>query len=795
LLVLARQLLRDETHGARARSRLRERYRRILIDEFQDTDPIQVELAALLATPVEVDAPVERRVWSELPIEPGRLFFVGDPKQSIYRFRRADIATFLETAERFAAPAPQFLTCNFRSAPRVLDWINAVFADLIRSHPGSQPEYRALDAGRTDGGEGGVTLLGVDAHADKPNADDLREREAADVAKTILSIVHERWKVFDRDAGEWRAAQLGDICILLPARTSLSFLENAFDDAGIAYRAESSSLVYASREVRDLLAALRAIDDPADELSLVTALRSSLFGCGDDDLLAYHLEYGGRWDVRVPVPASVPDDNPVRIAFTRLAAMHDARVWATPSELLERLVREQCVLEASALGPRFRDVARRVRFLIDQARAFADSTSGALRDYLVWARMQSAEGARVVEAVLPETDDDAVRIMTIHGAKGLEFPIVICSGSTTAAVTARAGVQVLFPAGGGYEVKLAKGVQTAHFELYQPVDEQMDFHEKLRLLYVACTRARDHLMVSVHRKERDLARFEPTRWTHAELLWNACEDAPGMEAPPSATSRRYEPAVAARLGPGLAPDVWEAERAAMFAAGAKRAFVSATGLAKGGLVPVADPGLAKEARDLELPPWNKGRYGTAIGRAVHGALQTVDLETGADVDATAAAQAAAEGVLGFEATIAALARAAIESPTIQRASTRDRWRETYIAIPLDGLTLEGYVDLVYRDDDGLVVVDYKTDVVENADDVAAMLARYQLQVAAYALAVGAATGENVARAVLLFLRPDGAREVVIEGDGLLRAMEDARSRTAAERDNPSPLPPATLVDV
>src|SRR5262249_47805010 len=162
--------------------------------------------------------------------------------------------------------------------------------------------------------------------------------------------------------------------------------------------------------------------------------------------------------------------------------------------------------------------------------------------------------------------------------------------------------------------------------------------------------------------------------------------------------------------------------------------------AKRGLAPVADPGLAKEARDLELPPWNKGRYGTAIGRAVHGALQTIDLATGSDIDATAAAQPAAGGVLGFQATIAGVALAAVAAPTMQRAATRRGWRETYIAVPLEGLTLEGYVDLVYRDDDGLVIVDYKTDVVEDAADVAAMLARYRLQVAAYALAVGAATG-------------------------------------------------------
>ncbi len=166
LLVLARTLLRDPEHGTAARERLRGRYRRILIDEFQDTDPIQVELAALLGSTDPADG---ARPWQDMTIDPGRLFFVGDPKQSIYRFRRADIATFLDAQDRFAVPAPLFLTCNFRTAPAVLDWINHVFAELIQAFPASQPEYRALDPARPVPPEHdrGVVLLGVEPHDDE----------------------------------------------------------------------------------------------------------------------------------------------------------------------------------------------------------------------------------------------------------------------------------------------------------------------------------------------------------------------------------------------------------------------------------------------------------------------------------------------------------------------------------------------------------------------------------------------------------------------------------------------------
>src|SRR5262249_30187495 len=155
----------------------------------------------------------------------------------------------------------------------------------------------ALDPVRAPGGSE-VVLLGTIAHTDNPNADALRLREAADVATTIRRAITERWQVRDKDAPETRDARLGDICILLPARTSLGFLERALDDAGIPYRAETSSLVYGSREIRELLAALRAVDDPSDSLSLTAALRSSLFGCGDDDLFTYHVLHKGAWDIR-----------------------------------------------------------------------------------------------------------------------------------------------------------------------------------------------------------------------------------------------------------------------------------------------------------------------------------------------------------------------------------------------------------------------------------------------------------------------------------------------------------------
>ena len=431
LLVRARLLLRHDTHGPEVRAALRERYQRLLIDEFQDTDPIQVELAALLGCdhPDAGDAP-----WAELDPDPGGLFFVGDPKQSIYRFRGADIATFLEArdwTDRQERGRIEGLTTNFRSVKPIIDWVNDVFGRMIQPSPGSQPEYAPLDSVRAPVPQGpAVTVLGAQAMEipGRAYAQELRRREARSVAQAVGAILRDRWQVDGGEPAEpaTRPARLGDIAILIPSRTSLGDLEDALETAAIAYRAEASSLVYNTREVRDVLAAVQAVADPTDQLALVAALRSSLYGCGDDDLAHWRLACGGRFSLVGPQPDSCPADHPVAEGIAHLAELHRAKRWTSPPALIDRLVRERGAFETAVAGGRPRDVWRRLRFVIDQARAWADAGGTNLRSYLEWARLQGADNARVTETVLPETDDDSVRILTVHGPRAWSSPSSCC---------------------------------------------------------------------------------------------------------------------------------------------------------------------------------------------------------------------------------------------------------------------------------------------------------------------------------------------------------------------------------
>ncbi|QYG91429.1 UvrD-helicase domain-containing protein [Iamia sp. SCSIO 61187] len=843
LLVLARALLRDPVHGGRTRQVLHERYQRLLLDEFQDTDPIQIELAVRIAAADPRSPEAAAPDWRDVPVAAGRLFVVGDPKQSIYRFRRADIGVFLDAQRLLAADGGGHavtLTANFRTVPGITDWVNATFATLMAEPPDDElpltprPDYTPLDAVRPDPAPDAgptVSVLGRHAHTGRPTASEVRTAEAADVVATIRRAHDERWQV-GAGAGGWRDASLGDITILVPARTSLPFLEDALSEAGIAYRTEASSLVYASRAVRDLLLVVRAVADPTDELRTVSALRTPLFGCGDDDLYRFRVERGGHWTYTADQPDTVPADDPVRVGLEVLRTWHEERAWTSPSALLDRIVRDRRAMELAFAEGRPRDVWRRLRFVVDQARAWTDATGGDLRGYLGWIGHQTEEGARVAEAILPETDDDAVRIMTIHAAKGLEFPITIVSGATSYPRRAATAGDAKFTAG-GVAYYLGKHAETSTYTANRPVDEQMDLDERVRLLYVATTRAKDHLVVSLHRVERK-KEPAPANRTNAELLLagmgellDALPDGPPAEPAPRAVAPA--PAAVAPLGEPL--DEWADARDAALAAASRPTTVAATALTDEGRPDVEradaspcppaqppaageastaedeggqlaldfatvavdhdldqapdgdDAGLHKRPGDLDRPPWLKGRYGTAVGRAVHGVLQTVPLSSEPGdplVAAAVAAQAAAEAVTDKEPVVAQLVHAALGSPSVREAAGAPHWREVFASTPVGDRLLEGYVDLLYRGPGGLVVVDYKTAATADPAELDRRVDGYRVQGASYALAVGGSTGEAVVRVTFCFLTPQGVVERHLGDLDAAMAEVEALVRAGAE---------------
>ena len=768
LLVRARQTLSGDP-GVRAA--VGERFRYLLLDEFQDTDPLQLELAALVAA----DAGSLPTGWRGALIEDGRLFIVGDPKQSIYRFRRADLGLYLEV-ERDLDHVPVKLRQSFRSVPAVLDVANELFRRLLDSaESGTQAAPVDLAAWRPPlpGDAPAVAFIGD--VADEGNIAEIRAAEADEIASLLEQIRAEGWTVADED-GEPRPARLDDVAILLPSRTPLPAIEDALERHDIPARIESQSLVFATAEVRDLLAILTAIDDPTDHIAVVAALRAPAFGCSDAELVAFRRS-GGRFDYRLPPPPDLDEEHAVVRATRRLRDLHERRWWQSVSETVGTVVAECRFLELACARRRPRDHWRRVRFFMEQARAWDDAGRPGLRGFIDWVQLQADERARAVEVVVPERDDDAVRILTVHGAKGLEFPIVILAGLNVD--PPNRPPPVLFMPDGSLEIRVGPANARVDTEGYAGRLEAEKAHEdaeRVRLLYVAMTRARDRLFVSLHRKAPPKNQKRPCDAVRIAAHLDSVPLArlepvgapPAAPTPPPATADRHEPDARAE---------WQGARAALLERAGVPATVAATTLAQDGQVytPGLDDGDA--GTPDERPPWQRGRAGTAVGRAVHAVLQTIDLETGAGLDETARAQALAERVPERVDEIRALGRALLDAPTVRAAVASGRlWREVPVATPVGDTVVEGYIDLLYEGPDGLVVVDYKTDRVPD-DELDTLLAKYRVQGATYALALEAALGRPVTRVVFVFARATGAVERSV--DDVPAAVAEVRRRVEA----------------
>ncbi len=784
LLVWARDLLWD---NAGVRDYFRNRYTHLLIDEAQDTDPIQAEIAMLLAEPAGAasanpDHPIP---WDQITPEPGKLFVVGDPKQSIYRFRRADVGQMkrLQSSMERSGGRTLKLVQNFRSQKPVIGWVNYLFeqwmqeplgdgADDSNSQAGYDP-MSALWVGDT-GNPNSPQVWTLGNEAVDARIDDVRREEAREIGLLLRQMVAQQWETLDQEATTsngcetYRPVRHSDVCILMPRRTGIQVLERGLENADIPFRLESASLVFETQEIRDLLNCLKAIDDPADQVTTVAALRSPAFGCSDADLLR-HRARGGSFDY---LSDASPDrgDAVVLSAFQALRSFHRARLDESTAALIDRFVRERELMEAAVGHPRMREQWRRYRFLVEQAGRFNRAGGGTLRAFLQWVDDQIAEGARVTETPVPESDEDAVRVMTIHGSKGLEFPVVILTGINSA--PARGGSPVIVDRGSG-RVEIGVGpaatrFATPGFEELVELDNRMSAAEHIRLMYVATTRARDHLVLSMRRPARGqkttAAAIAEYMENHDDL-WQAVElsELAALAPTQPSNSDDHSHAIDETLHSTEHLDQWMAERKRTIAEFSRPQFVAATGLARA---------YKDEEEEPDRPePWRRGRAGTSVGRAVHAVLQSIDLATGAGIEHRARAQAVAEGVPDREAEVSRLVEVAVQSDIVRRAVASKRiWREVPVAAPVGDGSLHGFIDLLFEEEDGLVVVDYKTDAVTEAQ-LPEVIDRYRLQGGAYARAISQITGKPVRQVVFLYLQPKS--EVVLPD--LAGAMADAQA--------------------
>lgn len=738
LLVLARDLLVGDE---RVRQAMRERFPYVLVDEFQDTDPLQCQIVSAL-TATDSDA--------------SRLFTVGDPKQSIYRFRNADLDQY--RGLRANVDEPLRLTSNFRTLPAIVEWVNDAFRGFPRM--GIQEEWADLTAARSsfDGATGSVQLVG--GAVDGASSSEVRLLEAAEIAATITRAQGEGWKIDEGDST--RPARYSDVAVLMPARTSLTSIERAFRAAAIPYRVESRSLIWATQEVRDVMAILRCIDDPTDQVSLVAALRTPALACSDHDLLVWR-SGGGTWDLMREIPDQLRESKVAR-AIDLLRTLQSKIMWTSVADLVVEVIDATELFVAAYGRTRQREAWHRLRFIIDAARIWVEDGGRTLSDFVEWAVIQGDENADAVESIVPESDDDAVRIMTIHASKGLEFPIVAVVG--LGSQNRRTDSVRLLWDGNRPELRIGdqnRRLQTSGFDDLAAKDVAASEEEQARLLYVACTRARDHLVVGTHHKTAKIPNCLAARLQSAIQLFGPSDSTPDLFEGEAAERRSIKP-------PAARPATVEKRKRkldSIIAAASVPESLSGTTVAR---LFAGDPPLPSKIAEEDLVPgvmphaqWPLVQR-LAFGRAVHAALESVDLSDPAQ-DLSQAVEGAlrTEDIAHLRDEAMHCIRLAMVAPSVRSVVAGRHWREITVAAAAGSSTLvtDGIVDLVGDNGDGtLTVIDYKTDSIHGGDGVSStqkreqLLDRYKWQLLTYASALQTATGMPVTAAMLVCIAPD-----------------------------------------
>ena len=723
LLVFARDLLRDH---ADVRNQTRARFDAVLVDEFQDTNPVQAELVDLVAGPT---AP-----------KGGRRFVVGDRKQSIYEFRGADVGVFTRAAGRlFLEGADEaLLQVSHRSAPSVIALNNELFARVMQPKRAGaawelsfDPERDRLHPLRAEPPIAGAELLTVSGDSAAEN----RSREARAIAVRIRQLVA---------AGR----RFNEVAVLLRRFTHLVDYLDALRAAQVPYFVVRGRGFFEAQEVRDLASALTLLDDPDDRLALVAVLRSPLTGVSDETLAHLALDKRLRTTTLLAeefVPVGLSPEEGARLDRFR-TLFRELRLTADrlgPAACLRALVDGTDLAIVLLTTREGEQRVANLERLIERARAF-EAAGGDLRGFVAWLRRaQAGSEGDVAKAQIVAERDDVVRVMTIHQAKGLEFPIVFVPAC--GAVERRDNTPILYHSDVGLGLKIehpdAPGprVQTRGSNEVLKLRDARQRAESLRLFYVAATRAGDLVVFS-----GEPQRGAPDSWrAHIDSL--LASETGSLLRVVEGASLTLPPAPPAKT-PAPPFDPHAAERAALAAPPAirPRALTTAVtqladfeacprryqqfhvlGLAEH---PSARPAAEASGGDEELLGLDPLRRGTLA----HRLLERCDFAArGRDLDALLAA----EGYSPADDDVREVrdhAAAFLATPFARRLANATIRRELpfLLGIPLAKeatLYVRGQIDLLVLEAEGLTVVDYKHARAGDPDD-------YRLQLDAYALA-------------------------------------------------------------
>ncbi len=771
LLIRAAQLLRDKPH---VRSYFRDRFTHLLVDEFQDTDPIQAEVMLLLAA-----SDIKETDWRKACPRPGSLFVVGDPKQSIYRFRRADIVTYNEVKDIIRKGNRQSgmaidLSSNFRTVDNVISWVNEVFepndaassklTDAMvrfdRTDSPESPRYVRLEPARRDemsGGFSGVYSLSIPKECD--NKEKVLQYEADRIARTI------RWAIDDPaitiprtrqelEQGKTERPDPSDFLIINRNKEWLSLYAGKLEEYGIPTQVTGGSALNEVRELKMLYSCLNSVTRPDDPVALLAVLRGELFGFSDSALYEFK-KAGGRFSFHSETPDNLDARyaDQFKLAFSR---MRSYSLWLSklpPLAAFERIVADLGLIALSAIRPAGNVQAGSFSKAIEILRAFQRDTWTTAQ--IVERLGQLSQETTTHDGISASSQDQAaVRIMNLHKVKGLEAPIVFLAcpyGDSDHDVE-------LYIDRSGYDVTGYLGVYGKKSKWTRPLlahpanwdeltkrERKFLKAESLRLRYVAATRAGVALIIT----KRDSGRSQsPWKPFHQYLPVDREIDDLSQTSIPAKDRisvtldevKQAQDDIEARIRLASEP-TYDTRRAKEFALDHAPA-VSVT-------VESSNEGEESEL-DVSI---EDGEHGVEWGTLIHNLLQLAmedpqadlkqainkvhgnyDLQTGHAELAETTVRSVMKSDLWLRAQQSG--RKLIEVPF---QILKERQTESGLALPT---ILKGTIDLIFKENDGWILVDYKTDLVRRGM-VQRIVEKYSPQLQIYRDAWQECTGEPV----------------------------------------------------
>lgn len=758
-----RRLFRD--HEDIVATHFQDRFRFVLVDEFQDTDPAQIAIISA--------------ILGDLTRKSTKLFIVGDPKQSIYLFREADVTQFRyarDLIEQNLGGDVIHLDVNFRSTPEVVGFTNAIFGALMAEcEKPWEFRYEPLKANRR-GHAGSVELLLSPKARDRTAG---RRAEAEMVARKIRHLVEGEEKQIYEDGGV-RPAGYGDLAILLERRTNLAYYEWALERYAVPYHVHAGIGFYERQEVYDLFTVLRFLENKRDDVALYGVLRSPYFGFSDIRL--FQIAGTGPRSVSLWERLQRSPGEDAALAVRLLSSWLSCARRIPPARLIRRIVDDSgiAVVYGGMIGGE--QAAANVEKFIALVR---DADCSTLADVVDEVGRCIDDGLREGEASLDLASSDAVSIMTVHAAKGLEFPVVVVPdlaesprvGGLTIMVEdgLRLGVAIPNPAN-DYERE-----ETPILQILKDEYRQKEEAERIRLFYVATTRARDHLIL--------------------------CGEEPTRVPTTLAGGKTRMDWLAYCLG--LSPEVCVAGKARVALPGGGSLSIPITSdLAA---IPIEEvqevrtPGLPLPDADVTLEEASAGVLpGAEVEEHVYSASELVHyrrcpaeyerryrqgLPTPGGWTAPGRVDPITRGLIVHEvfrgrdpATV--LRRYGVPDADLTLAREYRDLYERFLASPMmqevvadhrevpfrarvHGVACKGVIDrLVQRPDGSWVLIDYKTGSV---DDLAERVEEYAVQMTIYRHAAGQILNGTV-RAYLYFVDADRWVEVVMDEDQVFDAM-------------------------